>query len=453
MAQASTIIALGTPEGEGALALLRLSGPQAIVMVDKCFHSKRLSDQSSHTLHVGKIVDEDQVLDEVVVGLFRAPHSYTGEDMVEISCHGSPYVIRSLFLLFTRLGAQAAKAGEFTQRAFLNKKMDLAQAEAVAALIAAETEAAHRVAIEQMKGTVSQKIKAFRTEILDFAALLELELDFSEEDLQFAKREELRSRLSDMRSTLQDLLSDFSTAQAFKEGVQVVIAGPPNAGKSTLFNALLAEEKAMVSPIAGTTRDYIEGNITLQGTRFRLTDTAGLRKSTDPLEQEGVQRSQSRIDSAQLLLWILDLSPYNKTEIAKQQKIHSHPKRPLLLIGNKSDLLSPDQQHSFSKIPNMLLISAKHKTGLRQLKEKMYAYSVGRGYRAGVWISHVRHYQLLKQAEEALARVETGTTQQQNTELLASDLREALRAFGEITGDIYSEELLQHIFSRFCIGK
>ena len=307
MSISSTVVALSTAEGKGALAVLRLSGPKAISIVCSCF-SKQLEKVPSHTLHVGKVLDRDKVLDEVVVGIFRAPRSYTGEDIVEISCHGSPYVVRQLLKLLCRAGAKVAEAGEFTKRAFLNGKLDLAEAEAVASLIASESEAAHRVALQQMRGGVSDQIRAFREELISFAAQIELELDFSEEDLRFSAREELSSQLRITQTKLHQLLSGFATAQAFKEGVDVVIAGPPNAGKSTLFNALVLEEKAMTSPIPGTTRDYIEGQLSIRGTCFRLSDTAGLRDSSDPLEQEGVRRTHRRIEASHLLLLVVDVS-------------------------------------------------------------------------------------------------------------------------------------------------
>ena len=451
MAKGSTIVALSTAEGASALAVVRLSGPEAITITSRCF-SRQLQTQPSHTLQVGKILDGDKVLDEVVVALFRSPRSYTGEDLVEISCHGSPYIVRRLLQLLCDSGAKVAEAGEFTKRAFLHKKLDLVEAEGVASLIAAESEAAHRVARQQMRGGVSQQIRAFREDIMGFAAQIELELDFSEEDLRFAERDELASRLRSIQEKLQQLLLGFTTAQAFKEGVDVVIAGPPNAGKSTLFNALVAEEKAIVSSIPGTTRDYIEGYLDVHGIRFRLSDTAGLRDSTDSLEQEGVRRTHRRIAAAQLLLLVVDLSVCIEEELIELRRKYTQDKRPFMLLGNKVDLLNKRKKPAYENQVDMVL-SAKKKSGIQLLREKIHTRIVGQAQRPALWISELRHYELLQQAEAALTRVQKGMASGQPSELLAADLREALRAFGQITGEEYSEALLSHIFSRFCIGK
>ena len=453
MSANDTIVALSTPEGEGALAILRLSGTKAITITEKCFKGRRrLTTLPSHRLCVGKIMDGKEVLDEVVIGVFRAPHSYTGEDIVEISCHGSPYVLRTVLSLLCKKGARPATAGEFTKRAFLNGKIDLSQAEAVGTLIAAETESAHKIAMQQMKGSISQQIKVLREQLISFTALLELELDFSEEDLQFAKRDELRKHLATLQRTLQGLINGFQSAQAFKEGVNLVIAGPPNVGKSTLFNALLLEEKSMVSPTAGTTRDYLEGSIILKGIRFLLTDTAGLRKSDDPLEQEGVRRSQACIQRARLLLLVLDISQCTEKDIQKLQNEHIKNNQACLLIGNKADLINNDKTCTLAKKHNILLISAQQKEGLTMLKEEIYAQTVEKGYRAGIWMSELRHHTLLRQSSASILRAQSGIDTL-TTELLAAELRDALCYLGQITGETYSDAVLDHIFGAFCIGK
>ena len=449
----STIVALSTAEGEGALAVVRLSGPAAIEIVDRSTRGPRLAAQPSHTLHLSKVFDGDQFLDEVVVSIFRAPRSYTGEDVVELSCHGSPYVLRRLLALLCAAGAMPAQAGEFTQRAFLNKKLDLTQAEAVSNLIASESEMEHRIATDQIKGSISKQIQAFRSDLIEFAALLELELDFSEEDIHFAKRDELSQRISTIQRGIKELIQHFYNAEGFKKGIDIVIAGAPNAGKSTLFNAFISEEKAIVSEIEGTTRDYLEAELQIRGTRFRITDTAGLRLSNDPIEQEGLRRTHARIERARLLLLLVDLSKIMPQDLAQLKKEQSAVKCPILVLGNKIDLLNKAKQDAFREIPEVLLLSARQKLGLAQVLEEIYEHTVNRGLRSGTCVTNLRHYTCLCRASEALTRTQTGLQHRAETELLAADLREALRSLGEITGEIYSEDLLKHIFSHFCIGK
>jgi tRNA modification GTPase len=451
-----TIIALATPHGRSAIALLRLSGKNAIALAGKFFKTKDLSKQPSHTQHVGRIVDEqNQILDEVVVGLYRAPRSFTGEDVVEISCHGSPYIIRELMQLFIRQGARLARAGEFTQRAFLNGKIDLAQAEAVADLIASETQAAHRAALYQMRGGFSKEIKALSEKLLNFVSLVELELDFGEEDVEFADRSHLKNLVLEIRNTIQKLIQSFALGNAVKNGIPTVIAGRPNAGKSTLLNALFQEEKAIVSDIAGTTRDFIEDELIIEGLTFRFTDTAGLRQTEDQIEAIGVARTKEKIKMASLLLYVFDAKEIRKQKDFEDEKAEALSYRvPLLMVGNKSDKIQPEIRKMLENQEDTVLISALHGENLDLLQQKILAKVEADRFKTGdTMVTNLRHFESLSQADRYLEKVENDLEKQLSTDMLAADLRSALKHLGEITGEITPDDILGNIFSKFCIGK
>ena len=449
-----TIVALATPEGRSALAIIRLSGNQAVEIVEACLINTSLVGKKTRTTHIGSVGEAPhQPIDQVVITLFLAPYSYTGEDVVEISCHGSPYIVRAILVLCCKKGARLAKAGEFTQRAFLNKKLDLAQAEGVASLIASETKEAHRIAMQQMKGSVSQKMQHLREQLLQFAAQLELELDFSEEDVEFADRDKLCTHAKTLLTEIQRLMDCFFVGNALKEGVQVVLIGAPNAGKSTLFNALLEEEKAIVSEEAGTTRDYLEGRLIINGVVFQLTDTAGLRKNAQTIEQAGIEKTYARMQQAAVLLLMVDLSTYQPQELAALRSTYKQEGQKLLVVGNKIDLLSKNHKIFASKNKTLHILSAKNGIGLGALKQALYDKTIGEGQKEGALISHIRHYELLKEAHEVLKELIKDLQKGQFADLLAISLRVVLRKVGEITGEVYTEDILAHIFSKFCIGK
>ncbi|MBC8084890.1 MAG: tRNA uridine-5-carboxymethylaminomethyl(34) synthesis GTPase MnmE, partial [Hymenobacter sp.] len=395
--------------------------------------------------------------DEVVVALFRGPRSYTREDVVEISCHGSDYIVRQLLLLLTRRGARLAEAGEFTKRAFLNGALDLAQAEAVADLIAADSRLAHQVAMQQMRGGFSRELQELRTRLVQFAALLELELDFGEEDVEFADRTGLLALLREVQSLVQRLLRSFELGNVIKNGVTTVIAGRPNAGKSTLLNALLHEERAIVSEVAGTTRDLIEDEVSLDGIRFRFVDTAGLRDTTDVVESIGVARTLKRMQQAALVLYLFDLTDTTPVQLeAEMEALHLPVATPVLAIGNKLDVASEAELAAFRARPHTHLIAAGRGDGLDELRQLLLTVVRGEGldHLAGSTIvTSLRHARSLEVAANALATVLVGLTAATGTELLAADLRHALAALGEITGEISSDDLLTSIFTQFCIGK
>ncbi|MBD2716855.1 tRNA uridine-5-carboxymethylaminomethyl(34) synthesis GTPase MnmE [Microvirga sp. STR05] len=456
-ALSDTIIALSTPPGAGAIAVLRLSGPEAISLTDAAFTGKRLRDQAGHTLHYGTIRDGDRILDEVVVSLFRGPHSYTREDVVEISCHGSDYIVQELLLLFTRRGARLAEAGEFTKRAFLHGAFDLAQAEAVADLIAADSQLSHQVAMQQMRGGFSRELKDLRGRLVEFAALLELELDFGEEDVEFADRTGLVALLQEVQALVRRLLRSFELGNVIKNGVTTVIAGRPNAGKSTLLNALLNEERAIVSAIAGTTRDLIEDEVSLDGIRFRFVDTAGLRDTTDVVESIGVERTMKRVQQAALVVYLFDITITTPAMLEEEIQALKLPAQiPVIAVGNKLDTASDQQVDAFRERPDTVLIAASRGDGLDELQEALLQRVRGEGLdRLGssTVVTNLRHARSLEAAALSLDAVLTGLATGAGTELLAADLRHALAALGEITGEISSDDLLTSIFTQFCIGK
>ncbi|WKN43620.1 tRNA uridine-5-carboxymethylaminomethyl(34) synthesis GTPase MnmE [Tunicatimonas pelagia] len=449
-----TIIALSTPSGEGAIGVIRLSGSEAITLVNQIFHGKNLLDQPSHTLHFGTIRQQEEILDEVVVSLFIAPHSFTKENVVEISCHGSSYIIQQIIELFISLGARLAKPGEFTQRAYLNGQYDLAQAEAIAELIAADSQVAHRAAMYQMRGGFSREIHQLREQLVRFASLIELELDFSEEDVEFANREELKKLVQKILAKTQHLIQSFSIGNVIKNGVPTVIAGKPNVGKSTLLNALLNEEKAIVSDIPGTTRDVIEDEITLEGIRFRFIDTAGIRETTDTIEAIGVQRTYEKMQQAALILYLFDLEQGNLNEITEEIASLEKLNIPLIKVGNKLDKAQKHLVDALRDTNDVVFISALTKHQLAQLQQQLIStLQLNQIQDQSAIVTNLRHYESLKSAYNNLQQVISGIDQGITHDFLAQDIRYSLHALGEITGDITNDELLGTIFSKFCIGK
>ncbi len=450
--QTETIIALATPAGSGAIAVIRLSGPQAIDLTNAVFRGKDLSKQASHTIHFGTIRDGETILDEVLVSLFIAPHSYTKENVVEISTHGSQYIIESIIKLFIRKGARAAKPGEFTLRAFLNGGLDLSQAEAVADLIASNSKASHQVALQQMRGGFSNELKNLREQLIHFASMIELELDFSEEDVEFANRDQLKQLILKINTVLSRLIQSFEQGNVIKNGVPVVIAGKPNVGKSTLLNALLNEERAIVSEIAGTTRDTIEDEMHIGGINFRFIDTAGLRHTEDVIEAIGVERTHEKMRQAKLIIYLVD--PLQKLqEIQMQLEETASLHIPFVAVVNKSDLLSPHEQQELSLL-NPNFISAKNKEGIDELKQEVLRkVNLHNLSSDDVLVTNIRHVEALGKTQEALERVLYGIDNPVTSDFLAMDIKQALYYLGEITGTVTTDDLLDNIFSKFCIGK
>jgi tRNA modification GTPase len=460
-----TIIALATAPGTGAIAVIRLSGPNAIDMVSDSFESvstKVLKDQKSHTVHLGHIKDGDHLIDQALVSIFKGPNSYTGENVAEISCHGSTYIQQRIMQLFLKKGVRAAQGGEFTMRAFLNAKMDLSQAEAVGDLIASENEASHQLALQQMRGGFSSEIKKLREQLLNFASLIELELDFAEEDVSFADRVEFKKLLNTITEVLKKLIDSFALGNVLKNGVPVAIVGAPNVGKSTLLNALLNEERAIVSNIAGTTRDTIEDELSIGGIGFRFIDTAGIRATEDQIEKIGIQKTFEKIGQAKLILYLIDsLACVKDDQLAKQDEIEilkiekEHPKKHLIVLGNKVDQLSREEQtHLKEIIPQIQFIAAKTGEGVEKLKESFIeGVHSGAISNNDTIITNSRHYDSLIKALEEIDKVKEGLAEELPSDLLAIDIRQALYHFGEITGEISSDELLGNIFANFCIGK
>jgi tRNA modification GTPase len=462
MQNQDTIVALATPPGAGAIAVIRVSGPEAIAIgasVFKSIHQKDLKKQPTHTVHLGHIVDSERVIDEVLATVFKNPKSYTGEDTIEFSCHGSSYIQQEIIQLLLRKGCRSAQAGEFTLRAFLNGKMDLSQAEAVADLIASENEAAHQVAIQQMRGGFSNEIANLREELLNFASLIELELDFAEEDVEFADRKQFKSLLLKIENVLKKLIDSFATGSVIKAGIPVAIAGAPNAGKSTLLNTLLNEERAIVSEIAGTTRDAIEDELSIGGIGFRFIDTAGIRETIDTIETIGITKTFEKINQARLVLFLCDAFAYakNLTQLENEylQIKNKYPQKQVLLIANKTDKLSSNEKHQFQQhFPDTIFISALKKDGIEQLKEKLLALvNTGALTSGDTIVTNARHYDSLTKALEEIKKVQQGLQTNLSGDLLAIDIRQALYYFGEITGQVTNDELLGNIFANFCIGK
>lgn len=444
-----TIAAIATPPGEGAIGIIRLSGEHAISIADKIFKGKALSKQATHTIHFGKIVDGDEVVDEVVASLYKGPKSYTGEDVVEISCHGSQYVLERVLSLCLSMGAQLAKAGEFTQRAFLNNKMDLTQAEAVADLIASHSGAAHKAAIHNLRGGFSDELKELREQLIQFSALLELELDFSEEDVEFADRTKFYELIKVLTATTERLISSFSLGNVIKRGVSVAIIGKPNAGKSTLLNALLNEERAIVSEVAGTTRDSIEEVLNINGILFRLIDTAGIREHTsDIVETMGVQRSRDIMSRADIVVYLFDVNEETQEMLDEQKAVFDKEGMKYILAGNKTELAD-------KKFGNeVLYISAKNKEYIDELRQALYNEVVqGQVSTEGTIITNARHHSSLQEVSRSLEEIKAGLDNNISGDLIALDVRRCLHYLGEITGQVTTEDKLDYIFSKFCIGK
>ena len=462
MQHQDTIIALATPSGAGAIAVIRVSGPEAIGISEDLFksiHNKKLTAQPTHSIHLGHIVDGSRVLDEVLISLFRNPQSYTGEDVVEISCHGSHYIQNEILQLFIRKGCRAATPGEFTLRAFLQGKMDLSQAEAVADLIASDSAAAHQIALQQMRGGFSSEIKALRAELLNFASLIELELDFSEEDVAFADRQQFEALIKRIKDFLKYLMDSFSTGNVIKNGVPISIVGAPNVGKSTLLNALLNEDKAIVSNIAGTTRDAIEDELIIEGVKFRFIDTAGIRQTNDTVESIGIEKTFEKMAQSQVILQLLDASSISKTNSAKllnamQVTKDKHPDTECLLVLNKMDLANADEVVALFSNLQPIALSAKTGAGVEVLKSKLLSLvQTGKLRNNDTIITNARHYDALGEALKSIQNVQAGLDAGLSGDLMAIDIREALHHFGLITGEISTDDLLGNIFANFCIGK
>ncbi len=462
-----TIVALATPSGAGAIAVIRVSGPETLKIVAPLFKAKsgkKLSEQPSHTLHLGNIFDGERNLDEVLVSIFKGSRSYTGEETVEISCHGSPYIQQEIIQLLVRKGCRSAEAGEFTMRAFLNGKMDLSQAEAVADLISSENQASHQMAMQQMRGGFSTEIHRLRQELLDFASLIELELDFSEEDVEFANRDQFRDLVARIQQVLKRLIDSFATGNVLKNGIPVAIVGEPNVGKSTLLNSLLNEERAIVSEVAGTTRDSIEDEMSIGGVGFRFIDTAGIRETKDVVESIGIKRTFEKISQAQVVVFLFEAEKFKiqslkfKVEIEKIQ--NQFPQKPLIIVANKIDQLTePEQQKLADNLreiegADLQLLSAKTGAGVEELKQKLLEFvNTGALRNNNTIVTNSRHYNALLKALEEINKVEEGLNAELSGDLLAIDIREALHYFGEITGEVTNDELLGNIFGNFCIGK
>ncbi len=454
---ADPIVALATASGVGAIAVVRVSGAGSVELTNRVFRGKDLTTQPGHTVHFGTLRDgHDAVIDEVLVTVFRSPRSFTKEDAVEISCHGSDYIVRQILARLVQAGARLARPGEFTLRAFLNGQFDLVQAEAVADLIAADSAASHQAALTQLRGGFSKQLKALRQQLIDFVALVELELDFGEEDVAFANRAQLRQLITDIRAVLRPLIESFSAGNAIKNGVATVIIGKPNAGKSTLLNALLNEENAIVSEIPGTTRDVIEDELFIEGIRFRLIDTAGLRHTTDTIEAIGVARTHQQIEKAALVIYLFDAA---ETTVADVQAVADDLRQrgiSYLLVANKTDKLSDDEITRWQVAINdqLIHIQANTGSGLDELRARLVGFvRQGIANPDAALVTNARHHQHLIGTDEALARALAGLAANVTADWLAMDLRESLRELGAITGEITSEDLLDSIFSRFCIGK
>ena len=450
-----TIVALATPPGIGAIGVIRLSGSAAITIANQLFPAKDLTQQLSHTLHVGLIKDNEANLDEVVISLFKNPKSYTGEDVVEISCHGSPYVQQQVVQACIKHGARLASPGEFTQRAFLKGKLDLTQAEAVADLIASNTSASQKAALNNIRGGFSIVLKALREQLISFSALIELELDFSEEDVEFADRKQFYAIIGGAQTTTLELLESFQLGNVIKNGVSVAIIGKPNAGKSTLLNSLLNENRAIVSDIPGTTRDTIEELINIDGIIFRLIDTAGIRQhSNDVIENAGMLRSLEKMKEADIVLYLFDANE-TRSELANKKSEFDNQQLNYLLVANKIDTAGEEAaKEKFGDLDKMIFISAKQHLYTDVLKERMVdAVLLGQVQTENTVVTNARHYHALKEVEKSLADIKQGLTNNLPGDLLALDIRRCLHYLGEITGEITNDDQLDYIFSKFCIGK
>lgn len=463
-----TIVALASPSGAGAIAVIRISGNEALTIAASVFQSvtgKDITKQRSHTLHLGHIIDNQKVIDQVLLSIFKGPNSYTGENTIEISCHGSTYIQQQIIQLLLRKGCRTANPGEFTLRSFLNGKMDLSQAEAVADLISSDNEASHQIAMQQMRGGFSNEIAKLREELLNFASLIELELDFAEEDVAFADRSQFQELLNRIEFVLKRLIDSFAIGNVIKNGIPVAIVGEPNVGKSTLLNALLNEERAIVSDIAGTTRDTIEDELVIGGISFRFIDTAGIRETKDVVESIGIKKTFEKIEQAQVVLFIIDslqliIDNENKVKIEIEKIKNKFPQKPLIVVVNKIDSLNQTQKELLStklSIINYQLfieISAKNNIGIEKLKNQLLSFvNTGALRNNDTIVTNTRHYDSLLKALEEIQKVNHGIQTELSSDLMAIDIREALYHFGTITGQVTNDELLGNIFANFCIGK
>ena len=465
MISQETIVALASPSGAGAIAVIRISGKDSLYIAEQIFQSvsgKSIVKQKTHTIHLGHIVEDKKVYDQVLLSIFKNPHSYTGEDVIEISCHGSTYIQQQIIQLLLRKGCRMAQAGEFTLRAFLNGKLDLSQAEAVADLISSDNEASHQIAMQQMRGGFSNEIAKLREELLNFASLIELELDFAEEDVEFADRTQFKDLLNRIEFVLKRLIDSFAVGNVIKNGIPVAIVGEPNVGKSTLLNALLNEERAIVSDIAGTTRDTIEDELVINGIGFRFIDTAGIRETKDVVESIGIKKTFEKIEQAQVVIYLIDSSQLaldnenlKEVQIELEKIKNQFPLKALVVIGNKADKLSQAQIANLkSNIPNILLLSAKEKQGIEDLKNQLLSFvNTGALRNNETIVTNTRHYDSLLKALEEIQKVKFGLNSGLPSDLMAIDIKQALYYFGEITGEVTNDELLGNIFANFCIGK
>ncbi len=465
MISQETIVALASPSGAGAIAVIRISGVAALTIAEQVFQSvsgKSITKQKTHTIHLGHIVENSKVYDQVLLSIFKNPHSYTGEDIVEISCHGSSYIQQQIIQLLLRKGCRMAQAGEFTLRAFLNGKLDLSQAEAVADLIASDNEASHQIAMQQMRGGFSNEIARLREELLNFASLIELELDFAEEDVEFADRTQFKELLNRIEFVLKRLIDSFAVGNVLKNGIPVAIVGEPNVGKSTLLNALLNEERAIVSEIAGTTRDTIEDELVINGIGFRFIDTAGIRDTEDVVESIGIKKTFEKIEQAQVIVYLIDSSQLTldnknlkEVQVELEKIKNQFPLKALIVIGNKSDKLTKEGVINLTtQIPEIELLSAKEKQGIDDLKNKLFSFvNTGALRNNETIVTNTRHYDSLLKALEEIQKVTFGLNNGLPSDLMAIDIKQALYYFGEITGEVTNDELLGNIFANFCIGK
>ncbi|MBK9567766.1 MAG: tRNA uridine-5-carboxymethylaminomethyl(34) synthesis GTPase MnmE [Saprospiraceae bacterium] len=454
-----TIIAPATPQGQSAIAVIRLSGTDAIAITDRIFKGKKLAEADSHTIHYGWIMDEEKEIDEVMVSVFKAPKTFTTEDSTEISCHGSPQLVQSIISLAIKNGAKSAFPGEFTLRAFLNGRLDLSQAEAVADLIHASSAKSSEIALNQLKGHFSSMLKDLRQELIDFAALIELELDFSEEDVEFAHRGRLKDLILKIITVINPLLDSFRWGNSIKEGIPVAIIGAPNAGKSTLLNTILNEEKALVSDIAGTTRDFIEDTLVIDGIMFRFIDTAGIRETSDILEGLGIERSKQKLREAEIVLFISDIHKSVEETIAEFNDLQLTKDQTGVILLNKADTISAAQAEPKTQaVANnsgvkTLLITAKYKETLQPLLFYFSEYIQNHNQAEGTIISNTRHYEALESTKLCLQKVLAGLGSGLSSDFVAMDIRESLFHLGTITGEVSTDDLLESIFSKFCIGK
>ncbi len=450
-----TIVAVATAPGLGAIAVIRLSGSNAYTICNGLFPGKDLQQQASHTLHFGNLVSNGHIIDEVVLSLYKGPRSYTGEDVIEISCHGSPYIQQQIIDAIIKAGARLAKPGEFTQRAFLNGKLDLTQAESVADLIASNSAASHQTAMQQMRGGFSKELHTLREQLITFSALIELELDFSQEDVEFADRTGLYTLVSNATGVVKHLIDSFRMGNVIKNGVNTAIVGKPNAGKSTLLNTLLNENRAIVSDIAGTTRDTIEEILNIDGILFRLIDTAGIRESLDTIESIGVQKTMEKIREAGVVVYLFDVNELTETDIRNQVAAFEAQSVNYLLVGNKTDVTGETAiRTKFASIPEILFISAKNHAHIQELKDALvHKVLAGDVNTEDTIITNARHHAALQEVLKSLLDVKQGMDNGLPGDLLALDIRLCLHYLGEITGEVTNEDRLDYIFSKFCIGK